>query len=286
MTATETRRIAIETDTALAAQYEELVKLARTQTSAYGTLHRVIGDRRLGFSKWALTDETAYFEASHKVDEAEDPTGQIERALENLVAIETDIDLANERIAELDRIYADQGCWNRYFLVTNANGHVHRGMNCSTCLPTTEYAWLVELADCDEDAMVDEFGEKACTVCFPDLRTHPKIKSPGRRDREAQAARQAEKDARADAKAAKNLTETEQFRNHMGDRVTTVAAAKQALRDEVELKYYYGRGPHPWHAEAVEVAAKARAVLLARGVETDKIIASAEKKHSKYAKTS
>lgn len=63
--------------------------------------------------------------------------------------------------------------WNRYFLVTNANGHIHRGRNCSTCHFNTQYAWLIDLADCDETAMVEQYGEKACTVCFPDAPVHP-----------------------------------------------------------------------------------------------------------------
>ena len=89
----------------------------------------------------------------------------------------------DEFVAEMARIrdaekplteeYVRRGGWLRYFLVTNTNGHVHRGMNCSTCHFTTTYAWLIDLADCDETAMVAEYGEKACTVCFPDAPTMP-----------------------------------------------------------------------------------------------------------------
>ena len=231
---TDTRKIAVETDTALAATHEELAKLARTQTGAYSTLHRVIGDRRVGFSKWALTDEVAYGVAERMIEEDEDPRGEIQRAIAKVTETEVAIDLANERVDELGRIYNERR-WNRYFLVTNNNGHVHRGMGCSTCFADTEYAWLVELTDCDEDAMIDEFGEKACTVCFPDLRTHPKIKAPGRRDREAQAARQAERDERANAKAAKRLAADEVFKTeYMRDRVETVAACKDVIRKAVD----------------------------------------------------
>lgn len=73
----------------------------------------------------------------------------------------------------LEDEHAKRGGWNRYFLVRNAGGHVHRGMDCSTCRPTTRYAWLVDLADCDEEKMVDEYGTTACTVCFPDAPTMP-----------------------------------------------------------------------------------------------------------------
>ena len=46
-------------------------------------------------------------------------------------------------------------------------------MDCTTCFPTTQYGWLVNLADCDEDAMIEEWGEMACTVCFPTAPTNP-----------------------------------------------------------------------------------------------------------------
>jgi hypothetical protein len=274
---TQTREIAVDTDTALVAQYDELARLLQRRDGLYNRLHSAVSDRKVWQSRrsvWSLTDDAA-FDKAERLGPGREVTVKIK---------ETDvlIDLANERIAELDRIWAEYR-WNRYFLVTNSNGHVHRGTNCSTCFATTEYAWLIELADCDEDAMIDEFGEKACTVCFPDAPANPKFNGPGRRDREAQDARAAEK---AEREAAKNLWPEEQFRNHMGDRVTTVAAAKQALRDEIELKYYYGRGPHNWHPAAVEVARKAREVLLARGsevAELDAIVARAEKKHARYA---
>ncbi len=73
--------------------------------------------------------------------------------------------------APFDAEFSRRGGWNRYYLVTNSNGHVHRERHCGTCFPTTEYAWLIDLADCDEKVMVAEHGEQACTVCFPDAPT-------------------------------------------------------------------------------------------------------------------
>lgn len=78
-----------------------------------------------------------------------------------------------EFAAPYEAEFKRRGGWLRYFLVTNGNGHVHRGMDCSTCFATTEFAWLIDLADCDEDKMVEEYGEMACTVCFPDAPVHP-----------------------------------------------------------------------------------------------------------------
>lgn len=178
--------------------------------------------------------------------------------------------------------YVRRGGWLRYFLVSNTNGHVHREMHCSTCFPTTRYNWLVNLADCDEDAMVEEWGELACTVCFPNAPTNPLYNRPSRRDREAQEAKAAEKAEREAKKAIKNLRPEEQFRGRWG-MVTTVAGAKQAIRDAIELANYGGPGvAHPDAPHAAEEALKATEVLLARGVpqaELDKIVANAKKKY-------
>lgn len=105
--------------------------------------------------------------------------------------------------------YVRRGGWLRYFLVKNTNGHVHREMNCNTCFPTTQYGWLPSLSDCDEDAMIEEWGELACTVCFPSAPANPNYNRPSRRDAEALAARQAEKAARQAAKDAKAIYDPE-----------------------------------------------------------------------------
>ena len=138
--------------------------------------------------------------------------------------------------------YTRRGGWNRYFLVTNANGHVHRGMNCSTCFDTTEYAWLVDLADCDEAAMVAEYGEMACTVCFP---AAPAMKgfSDGtstyaRRTQAEKDARAAEKAEKAAARAAKALLAPVRIAH---DTVRTVASAQQALRTIAQNVVFYDR---------------------------------------------
>lgn len=62
---------------------------------------------------------------------------------------------------------ADYAGWSRFFLVTNTGGHIHRDMSCSTCFPTTQYAWLYELSGMTEAEAVEEYGEILCSVCFP-----------------------------------------------------------------------------------------------------------------------
>jgi hypothetical protein len=94
--------------------------------------------------------------------------------------------------------------WKRYFLVTNGNGHVHRGRACTTCFPTTRYGWLPALSGCDEAAMVAEYGEQACTVCFPAAPSlYQALKAQGLTRLSPQAAeRQAAKAAREAKRAA------------------------------------------------------------------------------------
>jgi hypothetical protein len=129
--------------------------------------------------------------------------------------------------------------WNRYFLVTNGNGHVHRGMDCTTCYATTQYAWLIDLADCDEAAMVADCGEKACTVCFPDAPSeYARLKAAGlltrteRLTADEAAAKRAEKDAKAAAKAAKAITAPDgtPLRGRWGT-IATLVTAQRELTD-------------------------------------------------------
>ena len=135
-----------------------------------------------------------------------------------------------------------RGRWNRYFLVKNSNGHVHRGTSCSTCFPDTQYGWLVNLADCDEDAMIEEWGELACTVCFPSAPTNPLYNRPSRRDREAQEARAAEKAARDAAKAAKGIVDLDgsPLKDAHGYTLKTKVAARNELSSCFNSLVYYG----------------------------------------------
>jgi hypothetical protein len=169
--------------------------------------------------------------------------------------------------------------WNRYFLVTNGNGHVHRGTNCSTCFPTTEYSWLIDLADCDEDAMVEEWGERACTVCFPSAPTNPNYNRPARIDREAREARQAEAAKRQADKAAKGIVDVDlkPLKDASGYVVKTKVAARNALSDAIQSLAWYGPG-HPTDFAGGARRLIAALILNAPEIDVDKVIANALKK--------
>lgn len=180
--------------------------------------------------------------------------------------------------------------WSRYFLVTNSNGHVHRGMDCSTCYSTTEYSWLPELSGCDESVMIEEFGEKACTVCFPSAPANPAFHAPGRRDREAVAARDAEKAEKQAAKDAKAITAVDgsplkvvtghspRDGRPYTETYRTKVAARNALSQAVQSFCWYG----PTHPSDFQSQARQLIPALeAAGIDTAQVIERASKKAAK-----
>jgi hypothetical protein len=202
---------------------------------------------------------------------------------QDIVALHDAVAAAQDFADELRPLHAEyirRGRWNRYFLVQNANGHVHRSTSCGTCFATTSYAWLFELSDQPVAEMVEEWGEQACSLCFPEAPTFPRFSQPSKATLAERAAKAAEKAEREAAKALKVLRPEECFRDTWG-KVTTVAGAKQVIRDEVNLRLGWGGTPHPSWADTKIAADRAIEVLLARGVtqaEIDKIVASATKK--------
>lgn len=101
-----------------------------------------------------------------------------------------------EEARPLEDEYVARG-WPRYWKVTNGNGHVHANTACSTCFPTTQFAWMTAFSGLTVEELVAEVGEMACTVCFPSA---PTLKGYGEVTRRTQA----EKDAKnAEREAAK-----------------------------------------------------------------------------------
>jgi len=230
--------------------------------------------------------------ALQRLDRINSPAAGQRRSYERLEDVEDEIEKYKARIAVLRAESApyeaeyERREWNRYFLVTNASGHVHRGTNCSTCFPTTQYAWLIDLADCDENLMVEEYGEKACTVCFPNAPTNPAFRGPGRRGAaavEARAARAAETARRVAEKEAKKITAPDGsplFVVGWQWQIQTKAEAKAMLgrvtRDHVR---YTGR-PWPYANKPDDFAMQVRQLaeaLAAAGVDPNPIIDKATK---------
>lgn len=124
---------------------------------------------------------------------------------ESLIAIfQNELSKVKGEIAKLDAIY-NQDPWTRAFLVVNNNGHVHSSLDCSTCFPTTRYQWLVQYSNDDENTIVEDAGQDACTVCYPSAPAEV-LNRPSRivtADKIAKAQAKAERDAKKAERIAK-----------------------------------------------------------------------------------
>lgn len=128
------------------------------------------------------------------------------RQTEAAAALQPTIDALNAEIDPYEAEYSRRGGWTRFFMVMNTGGHLHRSRYCSTCRPTTEFAWMPEYSGQDEAGVVDLAGEDACTVCFPTAPVNQQSRLPFRiKDREEREAAAAEKAAKAAAKAAQEV---------------------------------------------------------------------------------
>ena len=149
---------------------------ARAHSRLRGRLdevHRAVGDRRDARRTWGKSDEQVLVAAREWVTLADggaasEATGaRIRGPLRKAEAAQVEVDRAREQVDGLEEAFRIRGGWNRAFLVANANGHVHSSTDCSTCRPTTQFAWLTDYSGADEAAIVGDAGHRACTTCYP-----------------------------------------------------------------------------------------------------------------------
>jgi len=129
---------------------------------------------------------------------------EINKYEQKIVVIREKLFQVGNEILELNEIY-DQDPWTRAFLVINSNGHVHKTTDCSTCFDTTRFLWLVQYSNDDENTIVEDAGQDACTVCYPSAPAEV-LNRPSRivtADKIAKAAAKAEREAKKAAKLAK-----------------------------------------------------------------------------------
>jgi hypothetical protein len=92
---------------------------------------------------------------------------EIDRAERFIAGLREELDPVDVKIEQLQSEFVFRGGWSRFYLVSNAGGHVHSSTHCSTCFPTTRFGWLTDMSGKDEAGVVDDAGDSACTVCFP-----------------------------------------------------------------------------------------------------------------------
>jgi len=156
--------------------------------------------------RWALVSNLESAEDTKKFYEKHYPTRveEIEKAIKKIAGIELEIANVNIEIGKLAKIYY-QDPWTRAFLVINSNGHVHSSMDCNTCFPTTRYQWLIQYSNDDENTIVEDAGQDACTICYPSAPAEV-LNRPSRivtADKIAKAEAKAERDAKKAARVAK-----------------------------------------------------------------------------------
>lgn len=209
----------VEVDTVLAALYETYSRLVFADAPLAKDRVFYAANAKRGYGRDAQWDMT-FDQAVEKVEKmAADETAMdwdrksAQGALDKWAAVKAEAKANREEQAPLHAEFKRRGGWTRaYLVVTKGTGHVHSSMYCSTCYPTTQFAWLPTMSGHDESEIVEAAGERACTVCYPtapaEVLNRPttlftKDEVTKQREREERAAAKAERQA---AKVAKGLT--------------------------------------------------------------------------------
>lgn len=188
-----------------------------------------------------------------------------------------------------DEEYRRRGGWTRAFIVTNANGHVHKNMECSSCYPKTRYAWLTRFSGTNEDEVVEAAGERACTVCYPSapvesLSRPTTVFTPAEEQRAVERAEAEQRRAeKAAAAAAKAITTPDGRPLKFGwDTLRTERAAQSAYVDHVASSQigYARRDITPEEVDLLEASLAAK-----RDISVEELRESLKKKIAAKARS-
>jgi hypothetical protein len=259
-----------------ARQAEAMAERAKVQHDierVAARMHRMAGDRygyRGRTQVWTMSDASVLAQLRERADDGDTLDVTAGAKPSQLLAQYTELwrqlgHISGDIIA-MDAEWREHG-WTRWIECLNSDGHIHSWFGCSTLRPATQLNWRTDLSGAVLDDAIKDFGPRLCSVCFPGA---PAEQCQKKSDID-RAARTAAKRAREEAKFVKGLRPGEQFRDARGDRVTTVAACKQVLRDAIDAEHYYPKSYAEDQARYDEVCATARRVLLGRGVTDEEI---------------
>ncbi len=129
------------------------------------------------------------------------------------------LDEAKRNLAPYEAEFERRGGWTRFpHTITAGAGHFHRGFDCSTCYPTTQYGYHHDYSGLTERQLVDKVGSEACTVCFP---WAPTTEAWGRVAKASAAAKVSEKLAKwqkgYDVRAKKVINVEKRLAKHLAD---------------------------------------------------------------------
>ncbi|MGW0626168.1 hypothetical protein [Streptomyces sp. NPDC002758] len=191
----------------------------------------------------------------------------------NIAEYQAELAELNAQSLPYENEYVRRGGWNRVFLAKSYGGHAHNGQECSTCHNgeyRTQFAWLVRYSGQDEDTIVADAGERACTTCYPSAPADAKGTKMFTEDEvEAQQAREereAERARKAQEAADKSITTPEggdlyadqdnsSYNKIKSIRTAEIAATdalldvllEQARENDPEWAHYYVRKPYVQH---------------------------------------
>jgi hypothetical protein len=231
----------VEFDTKLAELHKAHDVAEQLITTTQNKIHTQAGDKQRYEGRrrvWGLTLNAA-------TEIVQRQAAQLDRkALALLSDARTLIEKRDELAYDIDRandVYR-RAPWSRFFpSITKSHPHIHATLGCRTLHATTEVSWAPSLSGTTEAEAVAQLDEALCSVCFPSapVALHNYTSKRSQAERDARAAEKIERDAK---RAAKTLTEDEEFRTSGRDRVTTVAEClrliRQAVEDAVAIEYW------------------------------------------------
>ncbi len=230
-----TREFAKNHDKRTAELYLEARRRQHQMGSSEYTIRKMAGQKRDDWAKpprWDGTFDDALAAVIARSKDSSKPEWDRERSRKAVAEYDRHVAELQDIQHQLDAqeaTYRKYG-WNRAFLVTNAGGHVHKDMNCSTCYPTTEFNWLPEYSGADEIDIVNDAGSRACTVCYPTAPTDV-LKRPTKIFSEDEKKKQVERDERARVKAEKDKKRIANAPTKDGSALTVVVGVVQSWRD-------------------------------------------------------
>lgn len=149
--------------------------------------------------------------------------------------------------SRLNAEWRRRGFWERYYLVDNDNGHVHRNTQSGQCSRNwrTSYVWLTDYSGMPEAELIELAGHRTCTHCYPSapvevLRRPSALRTPSQQARDDAAAKRREKAA---ARAEKAITDPNGGALYITlsgytERIkTAVAAERKAVELMVDARY-------------------------------------------------
>lgn len=217
------RALAVTTDTELSELHGKQFYLSQNIEMDNDSLHWALGHRRealrvgrrtvRAFPQSMAETVAEAQEMLAKPDVAQYKKNEITKIITERASRISELSEVNHRIQQLDAIY-QQHHWTRAFLVPG--GHVHSSTDACSSLhrgdSRTRLVWLPQYSGSDESQIVEDAGERSCTLCYPsapvDVLSRPtRIYSDDeRRELEAAEERRNQREANRAARAAKAPT--------------------------------------------------------------------------------